>query len=63
MTAHWGIPDPAVIEGSDRDKRNAFRAALEARIKLFTNLPIVSLDRMKLREQLDTIGNMPPCGA
>jgi arsenate reductase (thioredoxin) len=59
MTAHWGVPDPATVEGSDVDKWTAFRAAfqaLENRIKLFTSLPLASLDRMKLKEQLDTIG-------
>jgi protein-tyrosine-phosphatase len=60
--AHWGVPDPAAIEGSELEKRNAFRTAflaLENRIKLFTSLPIVSLDRMKLKEYLDAIGKTP----
>jgi arsenate reductase len=59
MTAHWGIADPAAIEGSDADKAFAFRKAfkeLETRIKLFTELPIVSLDPMTLREKLRAIG-------
>jgi arsenate reductase len=59
MTAHWGIADPAAVEGSESDKAFAFRKALkelEARIKLFIALPISSLDRMKLQEALREIG-------
>jgi arsenate reductase (thioredoxin) len=62
MTAHWGIPDPAAVEGSDADKSFAFRKALkelETRIKLFTELPIASLDQMTLREKLRAIGQQP----
>jgi arsenate reductase len=59
MTAHWGIADPAGVEGSDTKKRAAFRQALaelEARIKLFVSLPIESLDRMTLQQELRAIG-------
>ena len=59
MTAHWGIADPAAAEGTESDKAFAFRKALkelETRIKLFTALPIASLDRLKLREALRAIG-------
>jgi arsenate reductase (thioredoxin) len=59
MTAHWGIADPAAVEGTESDKAFAFRKALkelETRIKLFTALPIASLDRMKLQEALRAIG-------
>jgi arsenate reductase len=58
-TAHWGIADPAAVEGSDTDTAIAFRKALkelETRIKLFTELPIASLDQPTLREQLRAIG-------
>jgi len=58
-TAHWGIADPAAVEGSDADRAFAFRKALkelETRIKLFTELPIASLDQMTLREKLRAIG-------
>ena len=46
MTAHWGIADPAVVDGTDAEKAFAFRKALkelETRIKLLTSLPIGSL--------------------
>ncbi|MEO8315264.1 MAG: arsenate reductase ArsC [Pseudomonadota bacterium] len=59
MTAHWGLPDPAAVEGTDLDKTNAFRdafRALERRIGLFTALPIRSLDKMALGTKLHEIG-------
>ena len=59
MTAHWGVADPAAVEGSDTDQWLAFRQAfreLESRIKIFTSLPIKSLDRVKLQERLREIG-------
>jgi arsenate reductase (thioredoxin) len=61
VTAHWGIADPAAVAGSDAEKLQAFRKAfdeLEHRIKKFTSLPIDTLDRIKLKEQLDKIGRM-----
>jgi arsenate reductase len=63
MTAHWGIADPAAVEGTDADKASAFRKAfkeLETRIKLFANLPFASLDQIKLQERLRAIGKQPP---
>ena len=63
MTAHWGVPDPAAVEGSDTDKWLAFRDAfrmLDNRIKIFTSLPLGSFDRMKLKERLDAIGRARP---
>ncbi|HEV2442485.1 MAG TPA: arsenate reductase ArsC [Steroidobacteraceae bacterium] len=59
MTAHWGVPDPAAVAGTDTEKWLAFRAAfmaLENRIKIFTSLPIASIDRVKLQTHLDAIG-------
>jgi len=62
ISAHWGVPDPAAVEGDDKAKWLAFREAfkaLENRIKIFTALPFASLDRMKLEQELDAIGRMP----
>ena len=59
ITAHWGIADPAAVAGTDAEKALAFRKAfkeLEARIKLFTTLPIPGSDGSKLKSQLDAIG-------
>jgi arsenate reductase len=59
MTAHWGIADPAAIEGTEAEKAFAFGKALkelETRIKLFASLPIDSLDRMTLQSRLREIG-------
>jgi arsenate reductase len=59
MTAHWGIADPAAVEGTDVEKASAFRKAskeLETRIKLLTSLPIGSLDNMALQARLHDIG-------
>ena len=59
MTAHWGVEDPAAIEGTDQEKLAAFRKIcgyLENRIKLFVSLPIDKLDKMKIKEEIDSIG-------
>jgi protein-tyrosine-phosphatase len=63
MTAHWDLPDPAAVEGSETEKWVAFRntfQALDNRIKIFTSLPLDSLDRIKLQERLDAIGKSQP---
>ena len=60
MTAHWGVADPAAVEGTDTEKWLAFRTAfreLENRIKVFTALPIRTLDRAKLQAHLNQIGH------
>lgn len=59
MTAHWGVPDPAAVVGTDAQRRNAFESAyreLEARIKLFVSLPIESLDHVRLQAHVVEIG-------
>jgi arsenate reductase len=59
MTAHWGVEDPASVEGTLDEKRRAFNRALrelDARIKLFVNLPFDSLDKLALQERLEGIG-------
>jgi protein-tyrosine-phosphatase len=60
MTAHWGVADPAAVEGSDEAKHRAFMRAfteLSARINLFINLPLSKLDRLTLQKKLADIGN------
>jgi arsenate reductase len=62
VTAHWGIADPAAVEGSKRERAFAFRKALkelETRIKHFTQLPIASLDQTTLSDKLRAIGQQP----
>ena len=59
MTAHWGVHDPAVVQGSEQDKRAAFLKAyteLYRRISLFTCLPFEALSKLALKEKLDEIG-------
>jgi arsenate reductase len=63
ITAHWGMPDPAAVEGSDIDQWHAFRDALrglENRIKLFAALPVAALDRMSLVRRVEAIGRLHP---
>lgn len=65
MTAHWGIPDPAAAEGTDAQKRAAFRDAasrLYARIRLFTALPFDKLDNIAIKREADRIGRMGNTG-
>jgi len=59
MTAHWGVPDPAAVEGSDEKKRKAFSDTghiLLTRIRLFVSLPLAKLDRLSLAQRLSEIG-------
>lgn len=59
MTAHWDIEDPAAVTASEDKQRQAFRNAyfqLERRIRIFSNLPMTSLNRLALQSRLDAIG-------
>ncbi|MES1944252.1 protein-tyrosine phosphatase, low molecular weight [Salinisphaera sp. PC39] len=59
VTAHWGTPDPAAAEGDERQRLQAFRAAyreLEQRLRLFVNLPLDRLDRLRLQGEVEAIG-------
>ena len=61
MTAHWGIEDPAAVEGSDLDMERAFVTAfryLKNRISAFAAIPIDRLDKLKLVSRLQEIGEM-----
>jgi arsenate reductase len=61
LTAHWGVADPALVKGPETQQWLAFRRAfreLENRIKIFTRLPLGSLDRARLKERLDAIGRV-----
>jgi len=61
VTAHWGVPDPAAVDGSEVEQRKAFRTAylaLESRIKIFVALPIDSLDRLAVKQKVDEIGRL-----
>ena len=59
MTAHWGMPDPAAIEGSDEAKAKAFHdtaITLKRRLELMLSLPLESLDRLALHKEVKDIG-------
>jgi arsenate reductase len=61
ITAHWGIPDPAAVEGREIERRQAFRDAcrqLETRIKLFAALPLDKLDRLAMKRRIEDIGRI-----
>jgi protein-tyrosine-phosphatase len=63
MTAHWGVPDPAAVEGAETERRLAFADAyrqLNNRISIFTALPLASLDRLSLQQRLNEIGRKFP---
>ena len=60
MTAHWGVPDPAAVEGTPEQIERAFRDAfimLDRRISLFLALPLSSLDKLAIQERIEDIGH------
>lgn len=60
MTAHWGVPDPAAVTGSDTDRRRAFGEVLlvlRRRIELFASLPLDTLTQLAVQQRLDEIGH------
>jgi arsenate reductase (thioredoxin) len=60
MTAHWGVPDPAAVQGTKEQIEEAFRDAffmLDRRISLFLCLPLTSLDRLAIKKEIDKIGH------
>lgn len=61
VTAHWGIEDPAAVEGTDLEKERAFEQAfryLSRRIEAFAALPVASLDKLRLQSEMHRIGRM-----
>ncbi|MBU6445321.1 MAG: hypothetical protein KGR48_15560 [Alphaproteobacteria bacterium] len=62
MTAHWGVADPARVQGTDDEKMNAFRRTfreLSNRIRIFVALPFEKLDRLAIKHEVDVIGQLP----
>jgi arsenate reductase (thioredoxin) len=60
MTAHWGVPDPAVVQGTSEEVEKAYRDAffmLDRRINLFLCLPLSSLDGLAIKREIDKIGH------
>ncbi|MGA8108733.1 MAG: arsenate reductase ArsC [Acidobacteriaceae bacterium] len=59
MTAHWGIPDPAAVKGTEEEIARAFRDAfviLDRRIGLFLSLPLATLEQLAIKKEIDRIG-------
>ena len=62
MTAHWGFPDPAAVQGTDEVKREAFKQTVRQirhRVQLFLSLPLETLDRMAIENKMQAIGKEP----
>ncbi len=63
ISAHWGFEDPAAVEGTDDEKRAAFRKIfhqIRNRVGIFANLPLDKLDRLAIKNEMDNIGNTKP---
>jgi protein-tyrosine-phosphatase/DNA-binding transcriptional ArsR family regulator len=66
ISAHWGLPDPAAVAGTEAEKRFAFvdtMRMLNHRIDIFINLPVAKLDQLSLRQRVDAIGKTTPQAA
>ena len=62
VTAHWGFPDPAAVEGTDEEKRAFFAQTLRQmrnRVQLFLSLPLETLDRLAIENRMRAIGKQP----
>ena len=60
LTAHWGVPDPAAVQGSPEEIDRAYRDAfvtLDRRIALFLSLPLSSIDKLAIKKEIDRIGH------
>ena len=60
LTAHWGVPDPAAVRGTNNEIESAYRDAfmmLERRISLFLTLPLASVDNLAIKQEIDRIGH------
>jgi arsenate reductase len=60
LTAHWGVPDPAAVRGTEEEIKRAYRDAfmtLERRIALFLCLPLATIDRLAIKKEIDQIGH------
>ena len=63
VTAHWGVPDPVAIDGTEAERRRAFQSAwmmLRQRVDLLLALPLDKLDRLAMQQQLRAIGKTEP---
>jgi arsenate reductase len=59
LTAHWGVPDPAAVSGTEKEMERAYRDAfttLDRRISLFLSLPLASIDKLAIKKAIDKIG-------
>ena len=59
VTAHWGLPDPAAVQGTDKELERAYRDAfltLERRISMFLSLPLDTIDQLAIKNDIDKIG-------
>ena len=66
VMAHWGVPDPATVQGTDAERHLAYADTLRMltqRIDIFVNLPLASLDKLSLQRRLDEIGRAVPDSA